>query len=167
MPKSFKRALELGCGESSVLANVDIDELFLYDKNSYHHNVVHDVLEKFPHNKVDLILDSHLAHCLKDSQDIRKYLSNVHLALNENGHFILEMMIRNKSFDQFIGNQNVPTRTILTEREVEALLIQSNFKILYFTIAWGKKFILENHLEQPDKNHPDVLQVICIKKGPS
>ena len=98
---------------------------------------------------------------------MKQYLSNIHLSLSSKGFLVLEVMIKNKHFDQFIGNQNVPTRTILTEREIESLIIESNFQILYFTIAWGKKFILENHLEQPLRNHPDVLQIICKKKGPN
>lgn len=178
--RSFGHSLETGCGNYSLLKNIESKKKTAVDINLdstekegiafIKHNVLHPFTGHY-----DLIIDSHLIHCLNSESDIKKYCENVHQALRGDGLFVLETMIAGKGFKEafssYINNEGIlyykdqPIRTILSERKIENILLSIGFKIEYFFIPFSKRFHIEEFDEIDFQNHPEVLQIICKKKA--
>jgi SAM-dependent methyltransferase len=97
-----------------------------------------------PH-KFDLIIDSHLLHCLTEDPDRVSYFGLVHDHLERNGIFVCESMAyRKKLFvpDGFMLDERkvlwqmfgkwTPVRRILDSLDLEHELISAGFNIAYF-----------------------------------
>lgn len=95
--------------------------------------------------KYDLIIDSHLLHCLAFDPQRSSYYRLVHDHLNENGVFLAETMVHRKKLfipDGFMLDQNnvlwqmfgqwKPVRKIIDSIDLENELKNSGFNIGYF-----------------------------------
>jgi SAM-dependent methyltransferase len=95
--------------------------------------------------KFDLMIDSHLLHCLTTDPERFSYLKLVHDHLAEQGIFVAETMVHRKKLfipDGFMFDQNnvlwqmfgewKPVRRILDSLDLEKELNLANFHITYF-----------------------------------
>ena len=95
--------------------------------------------------KFDLIVDSHLLHCLTDDPARFSYLQLVRDHLSQRGIFVAETMVHRKKLyipDGFMFDQNnvlwqmfnewKPVRRILDSLDLEKELNNASFKISYF-----------------------------------
>lgn len=93
----------------------------------------------------DLIIDSHLLHCLTDDPDRVSYYGLVHEHLTEKGIFVCESMVHRKKLfvpDGFMFDERnvlwqmfgtwTPVRRILDSLDLEQELQQAKFNISYF-----------------------------------
>ncbi len=176
---------EFGCGKGHHLKSLpkemtkkcfDISEVAIeYAKNSCSDKsvdfVTHDLLNSLD-ERFDIILDSHLFHCLLSTKELSIYLQNCLTSLNPGGLLVLETMISHGLYNEYFASEikdNVlhyngqPIRTICHERDIENLILESGFEIDQLIIPFGKKIILKNYAEVEDKYHPDCIQIICKK----
>lgn len=154
--------LEIGCGIGSLshqLAGrfasyhaVDFSELAIFAakeinkfKNSQIEFSVVDVCQDSMEQKFDIIIDSHLFHCLTDLDDREKYLEFVKYHLAEGGIFLMECMtFQNRlqtpvgySFDENytlwkeIDTEMHPVRSIRESRDIEQEIIANGLPINY------------------------------------
>jgi SAM-dependent methyltransferase len=93
----------------------------------------------------DLILDSHLLHCLTADPDRISYYRLIRDHLSERGIFMAETMVHRKSLfipDSFMLDQKnvlwqmlgqwIPVRKIMDSLELEQELVRAGFRISYF-----------------------------------
>ena len=123
----------------------------------------------------DLILDGHVLHTLKDKEEYTTYLKRVYNLLNKNGYFILETMVlhENMSFDDhelyfdydkgLLFKNSKQIRVIFSVNEIESLLNQIGFKIIYLYLPKGFKMIPFDGRDNALPRDPDLLRVICQK----
>lgn len=96
-------------------------------------------------DKYDLIVDSHLLHCLTDNPDRTSYYRLVSDHLSGQGIFVVETMVHRKKLfvpDGFMFDENyvlwqmfgkwTPVRKILDSLDLEAELKSAGFNIEYF-----------------------------------
>lgn len=99
---------------------------------------------KIPH-KFDLIVDSHLLHCITDDPDRSSYYRLVSDHLSLRGIFVVETMVHRKKLfipDGFMFDERnvlwqmfgkwTPVRRILDSLDLEKELNEAQFHILYF-----------------------------------
>lgn len=97
-----------------------------------------------PH-KYDIIVDSHLLHCLTEDPDRSSYYQLVRDHLSENGIFVAESMVHRKKLfipDGFMFDEKnvlwqmfgkwTPIRRILDSLDLEKELNDAHFNIVYF-----------------------------------
>ena len=181
-----RKYLELGCGAgthlnpSSDVWAVDFseeaiklakaDERFESVHFSNQNVVSLDLDEKF-----DFILDAHLLHCLVSEQDRASYLKNVFNHLTNRGLFYVETMISHKEctfeseleyffFEPVLQQGDNPFRYIDEAENIERLLINTGFKILYFYIDAGKRMIPITGRKEALRSDPCVLRIIATKE---
>jgi SAM-dependent methyltransferase len=95
--------------------------------------------------KFDIIVDSHLLHCLTDDPDRASYYRLVSDYLTEEGIFVCETMVHRKKLfipDGFMFDERntlwqmfgkwTPIRRILDSLDLEKELNEANFNIAYF-----------------------------------
>ena len=95
--------------------------------------------------KFDLIIDSHLLHCLTEDPDRSSYYRLISDHLTERGIFICETMVHRKKLyipDGFMFDERnvlwqmfgvwTPVRRILDSLDLEKELNEANFNIVYF-----------------------------------
>lgn len=169
LQEPMTRVLEAGHGNSSLLHSLKVPKKYAFDKigsNEFRdgiHFFNHDACTEFPYKDHDLIIDSHLAHCLRNEQEIIDYFTNCFHSLKEGGFLVSQMMIRSKNFELHFAGKDTSMRTILNAQRIEKILLEIGFKIEYFYIPYGRRFILENHLDIDERFHPDVLEFIAKK----
>ena len=157
--------LELGCGLGSLsffleskfdnYTGVDISSLAIAAakqmaeiKNSNIDFQVLDVCSEigpFQKKNYEIIIDSHLLHCLTKDEDRISYIKNMKKLLAPNGRFFLETMVFQPKmrfpvgyfFDEYktlwvdSKDLNYPYRKILYAREIEEFLLEQGLKIEY------------------------------------
>ena len=122
----------------------------------------------------DLILDSHLYHCITNDLDRRKYLSNVFINLSPGGSFIVETMVSHSNlsfdFDLFFDPKtgvltynDQKIRMIKSSKEVEDEFLNAGFKITYFRCFEDMKLIAHPLKDEATPFDPDILRIICQK----
>jgi SAM-dependent methyltransferase len=134
-----------------------------------------------PKNKnfYDIILDSHLYHCLLGKKEQLKAIKNIRISLKKGGIFIMETMVSHKGmkfFRPFIFDKNTsllfrednrgnlcPMRTIFSTFENEKLLLENFFDIKYFMVSPYLRIIPDEIRREPFKCDPQCLRVICRK----
>jgi 2-polyprenyl-3-methyl-5-hydroxy-6-metoxy-1,4-benzoquinol methylase len=97
-----------------------------------------------PH-KFDIIVDSHLLHCLTSDPDRSSYYRMIHDHLSERGIFVAETMVHRKKLfipDGFMFDEKntlwqmlgkwTPVRRILDSLDLERELQEAQFQISYF-----------------------------------
>lgn len=165
LPSTKSKVLDLGAGSMSMFEETDLDlELITaIDFSSVaielaqgHSKIHYQVLDlSQPHalkkDEYDLIYDSHCLHCIEDPADRKIAFKNILEALNSEGLFAAEMMV------QPTGRNIIqPYKYIPSARDLEAELLETGFKIIYFMIIQDLKFSNEN-------GDCDLLRVISRK----
>lgn len=134
-----------------------------------------------PENKdaYDIILDSHLYHCLLGKREQFRALKNIRMALKKGGVFIMETMVSHKKMNflrPFIFEDNtslllredkwgtfVPIRTISSSLENEKILLENIFDINYFMVSPHLRIIPDEKRTEALESDPQCLRVICRK----
>lgn len=168
--------LELGVGSGlnfldfssamTLYEGVDIDEPSIsnqlskvYAQNSKFSSF--DILSKdFQRpNQFDLIIDSHLLHCLEYKSQHEAYLKKIKSCLNmanEHARVFLEVMVETKVFEnnyrEFMIDRlffcEGQTRYLFKTRQLEDLFVSQGFKIKYFCIESQFQFFLNDTFER-------------------
>lgn len=177
--------LELGCGNGTNLLGkgevwaVDFSDQAISlakedERFQYVNFYCQDVCELDLEQKFDLILDSHLLHCLVTPEQRSSYLNKVKEHLSPGGLFYVETMVTHKEcnfetemeyffFEPILQMGDSPVRYIDTAENVEKEFLNAGLKILYFYIDAGKRMIPVNHRERSLRSDPFVLRIIATK----
>jgi 2-polyprenyl-3-methyl-5-hydroxy-6-metoxy-1,4-benzoquinol methylase len=155
--------LEVGCGNYSIFEDIakndfkitaiDFSSVAIKQAPKSHVNylqvsLIDDLFFDAP--KYDLIFDSHCLNCV-EKLNFMKAFRNIFKSLNSSGIFASEIMIQPVGYKVVTENN-----TILDCREIELMLIESGFKIVYFVISKSKVFFVDN-------KSVDLLRFIAIK----
>jgi ubiquinone/menaquinone biosynthesis C-methylase UbiE len=89
-------------------------------------------------NYYDLVFDSHCLHCLKTTDDQELALDNIYKSLRNDGLFATEMMVQPSK-----NNVYFPERLVNEALEIERLILNTGFKIIYFVIVPQLNFYYE------------------------
>jgi SAM-dependent methyltransferase len=184
-----QEVLEVGCGIGTLylelkndlnitnynaldFSSVAIDEA----KKKYHELPINfinaDILDFKTAQKFDLIIDSHLLHCLQGRVQIQSYFEKIHSLLNVGGKFICETMIAGKSFmqgdhdfrdDHLLFENGKIIRTILPHLELEKMILNSGLAIEYFSFPLGVKMIPYGSRNEVMVTDPDVVRFVLKK----
>lgn len=129
--------------------------------------------------KYDLIIDSHLLHCLTDDPERSSYYGLVHDHLAPEGIFVCETMAHRKKLfipDGFMfDQQNVlwqmfgkwtPVRRILDSLDLEQELNQADFHIAYFYYYGQFSFVPHrSFMEVPSEILPAAVRFVLRSKS--
>ena len=89
-------------------------------------------------NYYDLVFDSHCLHCLQSIKEQEIALQNIYNSLKTEGLFAAEIMV------QPSGNKvHFPKRLVRESIDIETLILNSGFKIMYFVIVPQMSFYFE------------------------
>ncbi len=130
-----------------------------------------------PH-KFDLIIDSHLLHCLTTDPDRASYYRLVHDYLNSSGIFIVETMAHRKKLfipDGFMFDEKnvlwqmfgdwTPVRKILDSLDLEDEVKRAEFEIIYFYYYGQYGFIPhKTFMEIPAEVLPAAVRMVTKKR---
>ena len=128
-------------------------------------------------DKYDLIVDSHLLHCLTSDPERFSYLQLVREHLTENGIFVAETMVHRKKLfipDGFMFDQNnvlwqmfgewKPVRRILDSLDLEKELNLAGFHITYFYYYGQYGFVPhKSFMEIPSEILPAAVRMVLQK----
>jgi len=179
--------LDLGCGGQSIFSStyfakqkiiaVDRDEGLIArapkDHVTYYCMNVGEIIWQ---NRFDLALDSHLFHCLTETDERESFLFNIHRSLRPGAIFALETMAAHKGMKfssdyYYAANKTLyqqstmrPLRKILSAWEIEQSLLKY-FDLLVFKIFVDNKFLLQGNGQEFLATEPDVLRIVCVKKS--
>ena len=145
------------------------------------HTVVGDVSHpdiSLPHH-YDLIVDSHLLHCLTDNPDRASYYKLIYDHLNDGGICAVETMVHRKKLfvpDGFMFDQNhvlwqmfgkwTPVRKILDSLDLEAELVAAGFNIAYFYYYGQYAFVPhKSFMDIPNEVLPAAVRFVIQKKS--
>ncbi len=184
--------LELGCGMGSLshylapkfayYMGVDYSDLAIMnaraiaDLKSMPLNFkVHDVTSTENLSlKFDLIIDSHLWHCLTTAEQRKKYLQFIKNHLNPGGQFLLETMVFQKSLQVPVGyyfNQDyvlgkqfdeevLPIRSIRKSIDIEADITRAGLNISYLYYHSELSFdVFDEYSDYPADSLPKTLRL--------
>lgn len=126
----------------------------------------------------DIILDSHLLHCLTESSEREAYLARVYDHLKLNGLFVGETMIEHKNFalndvvevgyaEKVIYFKGEAQRYLASSFEIENFLIQQGLKIEFFYIPYGLRIVPIPYRDKALSSDPEVVRFIARKVDPS
>lgn len=126
----------------------------------------------------DLILDSHLLHCLTEASEREAYIHQVYDHLKMNGLFVGETMIEHKNFvlndvvevayaEKLIYYKGEAQRYLATSFEIESFLIDHGFKIEFFYIPYGLRMVPIPYREKALSSDPEVVRFIARKVDPT
>ena len=129
-------------------------------------------------DKYDLIVDSHLLHCLITDPERFSYLQLVRDHLKDNGIFIAETMVHRKKLyipDGFMFDPNnvlwqmfgewKPVRRILDSLDLEKELNQAGFNITYYMYYANYGFVPHpSFMEIPSEILPASVRMVLQKK---
>lgn len=191
--KNNLNILEAGTGAKSVYEEeVGFNGLTIavdYSKNAIDYALINqdkenveyvhgDILKVNLPYKFDLVLDSHLLHCMTSFEDREKYLQRVYNWLKPGGVFALECMVSHREMnfdDQFlfleddctllqqVGKSALPVRYIPDSLSLEELLKSYELKIEYFIVFSNLKVIPDCHRSYPLQTDPDLARIVCRK----
>ncbi|MBA2403290.1 MAG: class I SAM-dependent methyltransferase, partial [Bdellovibrionales bacterium] len=128
--------------------------------------------------KYDLIVDSHLLHCLTSDPERFSYLQLVRDHLKDHGIFAAETMVHRKKLyipDGFMFDPNnvlwqmfgewKPVRRILDSIDLEKELTMAGFNISYFMYYANYGFVPhKNFLDIPSEILPASVRLVLQKK---
>lgn len=128
--------------------------------------------------RYDLIIDSHLLHCLTTDPERSSYLGLVRDALTEKGIFVAETMVHRKKLfipDGFMFDQNnvlwqmfgewKPVRRILDSLDLERELNQAGLHISYFMYYANFGFVPhKSFMEIPSEILPAAVRMVLQRK---
>lgn len=187
----YYKVVELGCGVNPLVKELKVDDYLGIDisfgsielnKRSFDSAefISGDITQPLELNrKYDVVLDSHLLHCLTSLDDRRQYYHNVKNLLDDNGDFIAEVLCYHSQvefpFDYMFDGDVVykidqklsqnyfqegvfPYRWLPDARDVEAELIAMGFKIEYFLVRSDLRLDLFPSDRFAHKNWPMICQ---------
>lgn len=184
----IKTVLECGCGVGSVFESPDLSPLQLEPhgidisqtaidraierKAPGHYQVVDASQENlFLASMYDLIVDSHLFHCLVRPSQREAYLKNVIKHLKpETGIFALETMVAHKrmdipGYDQLtgtVGGEN--GRKIFSNHELESELLKAGLRIEFLIFSSGLNMIPVADRNETLITDPQIARALCSFK---
>lgn len=182
---SISSVLECGCGLGSVFESPDLSPLQMKpdavdisesaievakQRNSNANFMVGDLTKRefFLGNLYDLIVDSHLLHCLVRPTQREAYLKNVIKHLKpETGIFALETMIEHKKmsldgFDKLTGTLGGEYgRKIFNHLELEQELLEAGFKIEFLIFTSGLNMIPVSDRDEALITDPQIARALC------
>jgi SAM-dependent methyltransferase len=173
-------SLELGCGlaylshhlvkKGAVVSAVDVSSMAincareLASSESVEIDLsVRDLTIKQEFDEqYDLIIDSHLLHCIVEDDERKQYFNNARSALKENGVFLIETMVyqprmqipvdyfldEDFKLSKSIDGESVAIRRIKSTREIEEELLEAGFKIQY--LYYHNELAFQVFNEEPD-----------------
>jgi 2-polyprenyl-3-methyl-5-hydroxy-6-metoxy-1,4-benzoquinol methylase len=129
--------------------------------------------------KYDLVVDSHLLHCLTSDPERLSYLQLVWDHLTNNGIFVAETMVHRKKLfipNGFMFDQNntlwqmfgewKPVRRILDSLDLEQELLAARFHIIYFYYYGQFGFIPhKNFMDLPSEILPAAVRFVVQKNS--
>lgn len=202
LPKRPLNILDIGCGAGSIFKEIEGDfevlgidvspsAIKLANQNNNSKNIKYESFDVTRMNfkeQFDLVFDSHCFHCLTDSKDREKALSNIYQSLKSGGIFALETMTSHKSmsfenpyyFEDnilyrlntlasfvdlrfFDGAPFLPVRRIDHAMKIEEDILKANFKIIFLYVFSHKKMVPDEIRNHALRSDPDTLQVIAQK----
>ncbi|MCM2348786.1 MAG: class I SAM-dependent methyltransferase [Bacteriovoracaceae bacterium] len=130
-----------------------------------------------PH-KYDIIVDSHLLHCLTEDPDRSSYYQLIRDHLSENGIFVAESMVHRKKLfipDGFMFDEKnvlwqmfgkwTPIRRILDSLDLEKELSDAHFNIVYFYYYGQYGFVPHrSFMDIPAEILPAAVRMVVQKK---
>jgi 2-polyprenyl-3-methyl-5-hydroxy-6-metoxy-1,4-benzoquinol methylase len=189
---SPSNVLDCGCGIGGMsyffrslgleVKGVDISEVAISIANTFDEFKrlpvdfkVADLGEKIELNKsYDLIFDSHLLHCITNSDQRGQYYRNVQSHMHKNSHFLIETMVFDRGIDFPIDyyfdessnlNQKIkesyhPVRKLLSPKEVEEELLANGFKINY--LYYHNELSFNPFVGYPELKHQELPKTLRI-----
>ena len=129
--------------------------------------------------KYDLIVDSHLLHCLITDPERFSYLTLVREHLKEHGIFVAESMVHRKKLyipDGFMFDQNnvlwqmfgewKPVRRILDSLDLEKEITEAGLTITYFMYYANYTFIPHKQfMEIPNEILPAAVRMVLARSA--
>jgi SAM-dependent methyltransferase len=183
--------LEIGCGSGSVFEKMDSDANYMaidmsdqaiinatsrLEKTNIKFATLDALNIELIDEKFDVILDSHLIHCLANIYTVESLLNSIHSCLKEDGIYVLETIIANGKFADlykenheykdgyFLGQYpNVGNRIVFEQVFLEKLFVDFGFKIEFLRFPIGSKIIFDSRREEALESDPDVIQLILRK----
>jgi cyclopropane fatty-acyl-phospholipid synthase-like methyltransferase len=184
--ETHRSVLEIGCGNGLLKNHSDVRfnysgvelsktayELLSNEDRSRVINedfLTHDFDRTF-----DLLIDSHMAHCLSSIELLKSYFLKCRDLLNSGGVLLIELMVTHSSFrpdDGYIYDENeftlkkgdVVHRLVLHSRFIEEIVQQADLKIVYLRVDETLKFIPYSHRSDALVTDPQRLRLICLKE---
>lgn len=128
--------------------------------------------------KFDLIVDSHLLHCLTEDPDRSSYYRFISDHLSERGIFVAETMVHRKKLyipDGFMFDERyvlwqmfgqwTPVRRILDSLDLEKELQEASFNIIYFYYYGQYGFVPHrSFMDIPAEILPAAVRMVVQKK---
>lgn len=169
---SKKGYYTLGIDQSSLAISMAKD--IAKNKNLYAKFKREDLCLCKSNEKFDIILDSHLLHCLVDQEDRKSYLSFVKDSLFEGGLFFLETMSYHSKIQTPLGyeldadmslfkefnSQMLPYRKIVESINLEQELVLAGFKINY--LYYHNELCFSVYDEYPNFNFENLPKTIRL-----
>lgn len=191
------KVLDLGCGLGGVsfefakrgaeVTGVDISPLAImgaktissHKKLPVNFQVLDVTKANLPLGEFDLIIDSHLLHCITNNSERLNYFEFVKRNLKSTGKFLLECMVYQKQMEipaDFMLDEDMvlhqlmgpdfkfaPIRKVPTAREVEEELVNSGMKLSYFYVHSELSF--EIYQEEHHKLPHTIRAVLTLNKN--
>lgn len=181
----ISKVLECGCGMGSVFESPDLSPLqIIPDAVDISETAIAHALERgvlgnfqtadvtkpdfFLGNLYDLIVDSHLFHCLVRPSQREAYLKNVIKHLKpETGIFAIETMVSHKKmsldgYDQLTGTLGGEYgRKIFNNLEIEQELLASGLRIEFLIFSSGLNMIPVSGRDETLLSDPQVARALC------
>lgn len=184
--------LDCGCGIGGMsyffksigleVEGVDISEMAISIANGLDYFITHPVSFKVQdlgqatnfNKKYDLIFDSHLLHCITESDRRNQYYANVKKHMHENSHFLIETMVfdkmikfpleyyfdENSNINQQIDSNYYPVRKLLSDKELEQELLDNGFNINY--LYYHNELSFNPFLKYPEQPHQELPKTLRI-----
>jgi hypothetical protein len=161
------KVLEIGSGSSSLFEETKLNKNLIEAMDIIHASEVTsssgiryfkgDITKKniLKYNYYDLVFDSHCLHCLKSEKEQFQALQNILDSLLDGGVFASEIMVQPRHNMVFF-----PERLIRSAFDIEAMLRDCGFSIIYFVIMPDMKFYFEHNQNETEC---DMLRVIAKK----
>lgn len=194
------KILDAGCGLGAVsfalaargaeVTGADISELAIMGAKSIARNMDVDIEFKVadltsPNLKLgqfDVIVDSHLFHCLTSVQERKNYLSFINNNLKPDGRLFLESMVyhnhlevpmdyhldENLVLHQYFTNDKkfVPVRMLADSITIEQEIKDSGLNLSYFYYHAELVFqVFTDYKNYPHSKLPHTIRAVAIKKA--
>jgi len=192
LAKKNLRILEVGCGNGSVLEGLEglckswtikaIDSAKtpiinakkrLKDSQQFTFEVL-SISELEDDQEYDLVIDSHLLHCLTEDNDRLTYWQKINQVLRPGGALILETMVAHENmsfdFDQYMDfetstlfQDDRAIRRIKDAQGLEVELKHSKLEIFYLEFFETMQFIAHSERLQVHEGDPEVMRALLFK----
>ena len=144
------KILDLGSADYSLFEKTDLNKKLIeaidlkIDTNQLRSSeikyFIRNITESnsFKNNYYDLIFDSHCLHCLKSNEEQEIALKNIYSSLEMGGIFASEIMVQPS-----VNKVYFPSRVVREAIDLEKMIVNTGFKIIYFVIVPQMNFYFE------------------------